>query len=72
MKGLALMLMKAHKAKVGSDEMGDDEEPSMPPMEEIAQELIDAVKAGDAGAVAKALKGAMACAGDESDEGDDE
>lgn len=59
-KGLAVMLLSKHKADEGGDDMEGDE-PEMPPGEEVAQEFLDAVKAGDAKAVWHAFRGMQAC-----------
>ncbi len=63
-KGIAIMLLKKKREEEG----GADESPSMPAGEEVAQELIDAVKAGDAAAVWKAYRGLAACASEDEDE----
>ncbi len=54
-KGLALLIAK------GKPEMEDEEESEGPGYEDLAQELIDAVKAGDKAALAEVL---AAIAGD--------
>lgn len=57
----------------GDDGEGDSgEEPGMPPLEDVMRELIDAVKADDPKAAAKAFRGAMACADGDEDEPDED
>lgn len=69
--GIALVFGAGKKPKSGPmEEGGDDEMPAMPSMEDIAGDLLDAIKANDKAGVAKALKASHACAGE--DEGDEE
>lgn len=71
-KSIAVMLLeKKHKADTGDDEDGA-EEPSMPPLEEVMREFIDAVKSDDARGAAKAFRGALACSEGYDDSEDDE
>jgi hypothetical protein len=66
-KGTALMLLKKkHDEEAGGSDEG--EEPSMPPLEEVAGDLIAAVKADDKAGVAKALRAAQACMSDEPED----
>jgi hypothetical protein len=66
-KGVALMLLKQKQDKeAGTSDEGS--EPTMPPLEEVMGEFIDAVKAGDKAAAAKAFRAAKACSEDEPDE----
>lgn len=70
-RSVAVMLLEKKKAdEAGSSDMGD-EEPKMPPLEEVGQEALDAMKAGDAKAFAKAILGIVA-AGDEDESEPDE
>jgi hypothetical protein len=66
-KSIAIMLLGKKKA-AEEPEPDDGEEPSMPPLEDVMQEFLDATKAGDTKAMAKAFRGAMACAEDYSDD----
>ena len=59
-------------AKPKGEEGADDEEPSMPPGEEVAQELLDAIKSRDAKAVWHAFRGLAACAEHDDSEEDEE
>jgi hypothetical protein len=68
-KSIAVMLLKKKREEEG----GETEEPTMPKLEEVAQDLIDAVQSGDAAGVAKALRASQACMSDEpEDDTDDE
>lgn len=64
-KSIAIMLLGKKK---GAEDEPDTEEPEMPPLEDVMGELIDAVKAGDKTAAAKAFRGALACAEDTYDD----
>lgn len=64
---IELQLLKGRKSQKGGEaDEGDDVE--MPAGEEVAQEFIDAVKAGDAAAVWKAYRGLAACDSNSSDD----
>lgn len=70
-KGLAVMLLS--KAKQDGEEGADDEGMmDMPPGEEVAQELLDAIKSRDAKAVWHAFRGLAACAEHDDSEEDEE
>jgi hypothetical protein len=71
--GIALVFggKKPKKEEMGDD--GGDKMPSMPSLDDIAGDLIDAVKAGDRNGVAKALRAShAACSDDDYDDEDTE
>lgn len=65
--GIEIALLKDRKSKESGD-AGEGDEVEMPAGEEVAQEFLDAVKAGDAKAVWKAFRGLQACAGESEDD----